>query len=293
MISCAKPVKGEKIGVLWETAGQPILFKTCKLLNVSPPDYYVRATDVITDIIVSVQSLLDTGMAYQSNGNVYFSIDAPWPEFGKLNHIPRNKMLPVANERGNHPDDPHKRDALDFVLWQGQAPGEPAWESPWGPGRPGWHIECPTMSTKYLGQPIDIHGGGADLCFPHHECEIAQVEPVTNKPPFVRYWLHTAMVRYQDEKMSKSLGNLVMVRDLLKTYSPDVLRIYLGSHQYRETWSYSENDLAHAYKIAEESSVAVSVVGRESTTDFLQILPRMPSKPPWMTTFILLGRFKR
>jgi len=229
-------------------------------LNVRPPDYYVRATDVISDIIVSVQSLLDRGMAYQSNGSVYFSIDA-WPEFGNLSHLPRDQMLPIANERGNHPDDPHKRDALDFVLWQSQAPGEPAWESPWGPGRPGWHIECSTMSTKYLGQSIDIHGGGADLCFPHHECEIAQVEPVTNKPPFVRYWLHTAMVHYQGEKMSKSLGNLVMVRDLLKIYPPDALRIYLGSHQYRETWSYSEDDLAQASKLAEQLRAAVTVVG--------------------------------
>ena len=229
-------------------------------LNVRPPDYYVRATDVIADIVISVQSLLDREMAYQSNGNVYFSIDA-WPEFGKLSHLPRDKMLPIANERGNHPDDPHKRDALDFVLWQGQAPGEPAWDSPWGPGRPGWHIECSTMSTKYLGTPIDIHGGGADLCFPHHECEIAQVEPITNKSPFVRYWLHTAMVRYQDEKMSKSLGNLIMVRDLLKNYTPDALRIYLGSHQYRETWSYSENDLAQASKLAEQLRAAVTVVG--------------------------------
>jgi cysteinyl-tRNA synthetase len=229
-------------------------------LNVRPPDYYVRATDVITDIILSVQKLLDRGIAYQSNGNVYYSIDA-WPEFGKLSHLSRDKMLPIANERGNHPDDPHKRDALDFVLWQGQAPGEPAWDSPWGPGRPGWHIECSTMSTKYLGQPIDIHGGGADLCFPHHECEIAQVEPVSNLPPFVRYWLHTAMVHFQGEKMSKSLGNLVMVRDLLKTYSPDALRIYLGSHHYRESWSYNQDDLAQASDLAEQLRTAVSIDG--------------------------------
>jgi cysteinyl-tRNA synthetase len=229
-------------------------------INVRPPDYYVRATDVIPDIIVSVQKLLDRGIAYQSNGNVYYSIDA-WPEFGKLSHLSRDKMLPIANERGNHPDDPHKRDGLDFVLWQGQAPGEPAWDSPWGPGRPGWHIECSTMSTKYLGQPIDIHGGGADLCFPHHECEIAQVEPVSNQPPFVRYWLHTAMVHFQGEKMSKSLGNLVMVRDLLKTYSPDALRIYLGSHQYRESWSYSQDDLAQASELAVQLRAAVLING--------------------------------
>jgi L-cysteine:1D-myo-inositol 2-amino-2-deoxy-alpha-D-glucopyranoside ligase len=229
-------------------------------LNVRPPDYYVRATDVIPDIIVSIQRLLDKGVAYQSTGNVYFSV-AAWPEFGKLSHIPRGQMLPIANERGNRPDDPHKHDPLDFVLWQSQAPGEPAWESPWGIGRPGWHIECSTMSTKFLGSTIDIHGGGADLCFPHHECEIAQVEPITGLTPYVRYWLHTAMVRYQGEKMSKSLGNLVMVRDLLKTYSPDALRIYLGKHHYRETWSYNEDEMAQAEELAQKLRLAVSAAG--------------------------------
>jgi L-cysteine:1D-myo-inositol 2-amino-2-deoxy-alpha-D-glucopyranoside ligase len=239
-------------------------------LNVRPPDYYVRATDVIPDIIESIQKLFDKGVAYKSAGNVYFSISA-WPEFGKLSHIPREQMLPVANERGNHPDDPHKRDPLDFVLWQSKAPGEPDWESPWGPGRPGWHIECSTMSTKFLGLPIDIHGGGADLCFPHHECEIAQVEPITGDTPFVRYWLHTAMVRYQGEKMSKSLGNLVMVRDLLETYSPDALRVYLGMHHYRDTWSFNESKLIQAAKLAEKFRLAVSIFGNGNNpvnTDF-------------------------
>jgi L-cysteine:1D-myo-inositol 2-amino-2-deoxy-alpha-D-glucopyranoside ligase len=168
-------------------------------------------------------------------------------------------MLPVANERGNHPDDPNKRDPLDFVLWQAQAPGEPAWESPWGPGRPGWHIECSTMATKYLGTPVDIHGGGLDLCFPHHECEIAQVKPVLGRDPYVRYWMHTAMVGYQGEKMSKSLGNLVMVSDLLKTYSLDALRLYLGSHHYREAWSYDEQDLQKFQELADRFSQAAAL----------------------------------
>jgi cysteinyl-tRNA synthetase len=219
-------------------------------LNVRPPDDFPHATDVIPEIIDSVEELIQAGLAYASNGSVYYAVGR-YPDFGQLSHLPYDEMLPVANERGNHPDDPNKHDPLDFVLWQAQAPGEPAWESPWGPGRPGWHIECSTMATKYLGIPVDIHGGGLDLCFPHHECEIAQIKPVLEDEPYVRYWMHTAMVGYQGEKMSKSLGNLVMVSDLLKIYSPDALRLYLGSHHYRETWSYAEDDLQRCQRLAE------------------------------------------
>jgi L-cysteine:1D-myo-inositol 2-amino-2-deoxy-alpha-D-glucopyranoside ligase len=216
-------------------------------LNVRPPDYFPRASAVIPEIITWVERLLSADVAYESGGSVYFDIDS-WDNFGDLCKIPREEMLPIANERGNHPDDPYKRHPLDFVLWQAQSPGEPAWDSPWGLGRPGWHIECSTLSTKFLGESIDIHSGGADLCFPHHECEIAQVAPVTGMVPFVRIWMHTAMVYYQGEKMSKSLGNLIWVRDLLKVYSPDALRLYMGSHHYREEWSHDEAEL----KIAEE-----------------------------------------
>jgi L-cysteine:1D-myo-inositol 2-amino-2-deoxy-alpha-D-glucopyranoside ligase len=168
-------------------------------------------------------------------------------------------MLPVANERGNRPEDPNKRDPLDFVLWQAQAAGEPGWESPWGSGRPGWHIECSTMTTKYLGKTVDIHGGGLDLCFPHHECEIAQLKPLLGQEPFVRYWMHTAMVGYQGEKMSKSLGNLVMVDALMATYSADALRLYLGSHHYRAAWSYDETELKKFQELASLLSQAVQM----------------------------------
>lgn len=219
-------------------------------LNVRPPDHFPRATEVIPDIIASVETLIQAGFAYVKNGSVYYAVDR-YPAFGQLSHLPRNEMLSVANERGNHPDDPNKHDPLDFVLWQAQAPGEPAWESPWGPGRPGWHIECSTMASKFLGKPVDIHGGGLDLCFPHHECEIAQIKPVMEDGPYVRTWMHTAMVGYQGEKMSKSLGNLVMVSDLLKTYSADALRLYLGSHKYRESWDYEEKDLQKYQGVAE------------------------------------------
>lgn len=229
-------------------------------LNVRPPDYYVRATSAIPDIIASVEKLLQAGLAYESGGSVYYHIDS-WPNFGRLSQLPKDEMLPVANERGNTPDDPNKRDPLDFVLWQAQAPGEPAWESPWGPGRPGWHIECSTLISRYLGENIDVHSGGSDLIFPHHECEIAQVEPVSGRPPFVRCWMHVAMVRHEGEKMSKSLGNLVMVRDLLRSWSPDTLRLYLAGHHYRQPWSHSEEELKSAALIAEKLTAAVNAEG--------------------------------
>jgi L-cysteine:1D-myo-inositol 2-amino-2-deoxy-alpha-D-glucopyranoside ligase len=234
-----------------------------QLLNVRPPDWYPRATEMIPEIIQFVEKLLVAGVAYISGSNVYFDVNS-WSDFGKLCHLPKEEMLPVANERGNHPDDPHKRHPIDFVLWQAQVPGEPAWESPWGPGRPGWHIECSTMSTNLLGEVVDIHSGGADLCFPHHECEIAQVEPVTGEKPFVRYWMHVAMVRYQGEKMSKSLGNLIWVRELLKTYTADGIRLYLAGYHYRDSWSYDEDELKHAEQLASLIRLAVSLQGGEA-----------------------------
>jgi L-cysteine:1D-myo-inositol 2-amino-2-deoxy-alpha-D-glucopyranoside ligase len=242
--------KANEVGEDWLAVGNRWtvhFIEDMQALNVRAPDFFPRATDAIPEIITWVQKLLESGVAYEAGGSVYYEVNA-WETFGELCSIPREEMLPIANERGNHPDDPAKRDPLDFVLWQAKAQGEPAWGSPWGEGRPGWHIECSTLSTKYLGETIDIHSGGADLCFPHHECEIAQVEPVTKEHPFVRIWMHTAMVYHDGEKMSKSLGNLVWVRDLLKTFMPDAIRLYLGKHHYREEWSYSEEEL----KVAEE-----------------------------------------
>lgn len=229
-------------------------------LNVHPPDFYPRATDVIPAIIQIVAKLVDSGVAYESGGSVYFHVDDD-PDFGKLSHIPRIEMLPIANERGNVPDDPKKRDPLDFVLWQAQRPGEPAWNSPWGPGRPGWHIECSSMIMTWFGNKIDIHGGGADLVFPHHECEIAQSETATGNAPFARFWTHTAMVGYQGEKMSKSLGNLVMVDKLLQNYTPDSIRLYLASHHYREPWEFTFHELDEVLEKCGKMAQAASVVG--------------------------------
>src|SRR6266436_7856078 len=186
-------------------------------LNVRRPDVYARATEEIPTMIEVIQVLIARGYAYECGGNVYFSVKQD-PDFTVMPHAlglnTYDAMLKIANERGNFPDDPHKKDPLDFVLWQAQAPGEPAWPSPWGPGRPGWHIECSALSMRYLGPQIDIHGGGADLAFPHHTCEIAQSEHFTGKAPFARFWVHTGMVHQDGEKMSKSLGNLTLVGDL-------------------------------------------------------------------------------
>jgi L-cysteine:1D-myo-inositol 2-amino-2-deoxy-alpha-D-glucopyranoside ligase len=149
-------------------------------------------------------------------------------------------MLRLAAERGGNVEDPHKRDPLDFVLWQPSLPDEPAWESLWGPGRPGWHIECSALALRELDTTIDLHGGGSDLVFPHHECEAAQSEAATGRP-FVRHWMHQAMVRMNGEKMSKSLGNLVFVSDLLKTYDPRAIRLAILGHHYRESWEWHDD----------------------------------------------------
>lgn len=256
--------KAREVDEQWQEVGNrwtAHFIRDMKALNVRPPDYFPRATEVIAEMQEVVTALLEAGYAYEEKGNVYFHVDED-QDFGKLSRIPRSEMLPIANERGNHPDDPHKRDPLDFVLWQAQAPDEPAWESPWGAGRPGWHIECSTMATKYLGDTIDIHGGGADLLFPHHECEIAQAEGATGEKPFVRFWLHTAMVRHEGEKMSKSLGNLIMVRDLLEEgWHPDALRLYMGRHHYRNAWEFHESSLEDAAALAVRLREAITVTG--------------------------------
>ena len=209
--------KAKEVGLTWKQLGDretARYLKDMRDLNWLEPDHYVRATDHIPEMLEITQALIDKGHAYESGGNVYFSVSSD-PEFGKLSHIPRDQMLPIANERGNTPDDPNKRDPLDFVLWQKSLDDEPSWDSPYGPGRPGWHVECSAMASRYLGHSIDIHGGGADLIFPHHECEVAQSENAFAVEPFARTWVHAAMVGYNGEKMSKSLGNLVRVRGVV------------------------------------------------------------------------------
>lgn len=228
-------------------------------LNVRAPDHLPRASSVIGTMIEQVLVLLEAGVAYAAGGGVYFEIDR-WPGFGSLSGLPRDEMLPIANQRGNYPDDPNKRDPLDFVLWQPQSAGEPAWDSPWGPGRPGWHLECSTLAHSLLGPSIDLHVGGADLIFPHHECEIAQSE-ATGLAPFSRHWMHVAMLEHQGEKMSKSLGNLVLVRDLLEQHSPDAVRLYLAGHHYRKAWEHDAQDLDKAGRLVEVLQRAMNATG--------------------------------
>jgi cysteinyl-tRNA synthetase len=258
--------KSGELGIDWQELGRREIeqYRTdMRNLNAVEFDHYVAATEHITQVVDNVRELLDAGVAYEVNGSVYFSV-ARDPEFGKLSKLPIDEMLPIANERGNKPDDPNKQDPLDFLLWQAGIPGEPTWESPWGPGRPGWHIECTAMSRHYLGDQFDIHGGGYDLIFPHHEAEIAQAESVTGAKPFVRYWMHVAMVDYQGEKMSKSLGNLVYVKDLIKTYSSDAIRMSLLRHHYREPWEFFDGDTRECEEIAESMRRAANASGTGS-----------------------------
>ena len=210
-----------------------------KALEMLPCWSEPRATSAIADIRKMVGLVLDQGHAYQSGGSVYFDIST-FDRFGQVSHLDREAMLELAAEHGGNPDDPNKRDPLDFVLWQKSAPDEPAWDSKWGPGRPGWHIECSALAMRELGETVDLHGGGADLIYPHHECEAAQSEVVSEKQ-FVRHWMHQAMVRMDGEKMSKSLGNLVFVSDLLKEYDPRAVRLAIVAHHYRDSWEWDDS----------------------------------------------------
>jgi len=215
--------------------------KQMTALNVGRPNEYLLASDFIEEIVSINETLIEKGFAYQKNGNVYFDISM-FRDYGSLSKYAQEQMLMISLERGNDPRDPNKKNPLDFVLWI-SVQGEPNWKSPWGLGRPGWHIECSAMIKSALGDQIDIHGGGRDLIFPHHESERAQTESLTGKKPYVQFWMHAGMVMYEGEKMSKSLGNLVLLEDLLKQYSPSMIRWLLLSHHYRHPWEYDAEEL--------------------------------------------------
>jgi L-cysteine:1D-myo-inositol 2-amino-2-deoxy-alpha-D-glucopyranoside ligase len=200
-----------------------------------------RATSAISEILSLVGAALERGHAYRAGDGVYFDVSS-FPTFGKLSHLDRATMLELAAENGGNPDDPAKHDPLDFVLWQPAAADEPCWDSRWGPGRPGWHAECSALVLRELGQTIDLHGGGRDLVFPHHECETAQSESVTGRT-FARHWLHVGLVGLDGTKMSKSRGNLVFVRDLLKDWEGPAIRLALLGHHYRQDWEWHGDDL--------------------------------------------------
>jgi len=221
-------------------------FEDMKALNIEEPDVTPYATDEIPKIIEIVQGLIDKGYGYESAGSVYFRVRNV-PDYGKLSRRSLDSMKAgIRVESGEEKEDP-----MDFVLWKASKPGEPAWDSPWGPGRPGWHIECSAMSLKYLGNTLDIHGGGQDLVFPHHENEIAQSESFTGAKPFVRHWLHNGMVQMGEEKMSKSLGNLITIKQALENYSADAIRVFVLSSHYRSPLTYSQEILEAAEKGAE------------------------------------------
>jgi L-cysteine:1D-myo-inositol 2-amino-2-deoxy-alpha-D-glucopyranoside ligase len=206
-------------------------------LGVARPWSEPRATGAIPDIRGIIAMVLDRGFAYVSGGGVYFDV-AKSPSFGSLSNLDRDDMVHLGPARGERPDDPHKRDPLDFILWQPSLPGEPEWESPWGRGRPGWHVECSALALRELGTTIDLHGGGTDLVYPHHECERAQSEGATGQP-FVRHWMHQAMVLHGGEKMSKSRGNLVFASDLLNLADPVAVRLLLLGQHYRRPWEWT------------------------------------------------------
>ena len=210
-------------------------------LDMRPPIAEPRATEAIDAIIELVGRLLESGNAYLTHGTAYFDVST-FPNFGALSHYAEENMVRLARARGGNPDDPHRRSPLDFVLWQPSGPDEPAWRAPFGVGRPGWHIECSAMAMVEHGPTLDLHGGGTDLIFPHHECEIAQSESLTGKP-FARHWMHSAMVNYEGEKMSKSLGNLVFVSDLLKKADARAVRLALMHHHYRSGFEWYDSEI--------------------------------------------------
>ncbi|MCH2626217.1 MAG: cysteine--tRNA ligase [Acidimicrobiales bacterium] len=213
-------------------------------LNTRPATLEPRATQSIAGMIELIRVLESGGHTYTNDGITYFDVTT-FTSFGKLSHLTSEEMTALAAERGGSPDDPRQRNPLDFVLWQPSGDGEPQWDSPFGPGRPGWHIECSAMSMEALGTTIDIHGGGGDLIFPHHECEIAQSESVTGEP-FSRYWVHAGLVAYQGTKMSKSLGNLVFVSDLRQQIDPRAIRLALMAHHYRSDFEWFDEEAERA-----------------------------------------------
>jgi cysteinyl-tRNA synthetase len=209
-------------------------------LGVGRPTAAPRATENIDGMICLTQTLLDKGLAYEEGGDVYFAVEE-FPSYGKLSGRKTEDMIAGARVDVNE----RKRNPLDFALWKASRAGEPAWKSPWGQGRPGWHLECSVMSAHFLGETFDIHGGGEDLIFPHHENELAQSEGATGKP-LARYWMHNGFIRVNHEKMSKSLGNFFTIKEMLQSYHPEVLRFFLVQSHYRSPVDYSDNTLREA-----------------------------------------------
>ena len=237
--------KARELGVhyLDLAAGEEARFESdMTALNALPVHSTPRASSAIPDIRGFIGMVIDRGFAYESGGSVYFDVEK-FPQFGSVSHYSRETMIALARERGGNVDDPHKRNPLDFVLWHPSASDEPSWDTMWGAGRPGWHIECSALALRELGTTIDLHGGGSDLIFPHHECERAQSEAATGQP-FVKHWMHVAMVSMDGHKMSKSRGNLVFVDKLRTQHDPMAIRLGLIEHHYRTEWEWDDGLMA-------------------------------------------------
>jgi cysteinyl-tRNA synthetase len=213
-------------------------FRAMERLNVRKPTFIPKATEHIPEILSLISRLIDKNVAYVAGHDVYFDVTR-FSGYGKLSNRSTEEQEAGTRELKSAEE---KRHSWDFALWKGAKPGEPAWESPWGPGRPGWHIECSAMSMKYLGETFDIHGGGMDLIFPHHENEIAQTEAATGKP-FVKYWLHNGLTRVNTKKMSKSLGNIRLISDLLDQHSGETIRFFILSTHYRRPIDFSDEEI--------------------------------------------------
>ena len=248
-----------------ELAGQQIdrFQQEWRELNIRAADVHPRATQEIEKMQEVISGLIQKDAAYPAAGDVYFRVQSP-PDYGKLSNRSLDDMIAGARIEQNS----HKAHPMDFALWKGAKPGEPAWDSPWGPGRPGWHIECSAMALRYLGEQIDLHGGGMDLIFPHHENEIAQSEGYTGQAPFVTHWVHNAMMQLGGEKMSKSLGNIISLRQGLDQYGADGLRLFILNGHYRSPLTYSEESLVASARGAERLRIAASVTLPDGDGDF-------------------------
>ena len=237
-------------------------------LNVLPAHEYPRATEEIPEMQEMIAGLEDRDIAYAVDGSVYFRVRRD-PDYGKLSRRSVEDMQASARAEAEE----GKEDLIDFALWKARKPGEPYWDSPWGPGRPGWHIECSAMSMKYLGRVLDIHGGGMELMFPHHENEVAQTESFTGERPMARFWMHNGLMRLGDEKMSKSLGNLVEVSEALERYSTDALRLFFLSSHYRSPLMYSDEGVEAQERAAERLRNAAEPVEETGTNGVLDPSP--------------------
>lgn len=242
-------------GVAWDVISNRYIeayYEVMDKLHVRRADVYPRVSTEMPEILTMIQKLIDNGYAYTLNGDVYYRVNK-FENYGALSGRTLDEMEAGARVDVND----EKENPMDFALWKSVKPGEPSWDAPWGPGRPGWHIECSAMSDKYLGQEFDFHGGGSDLIFPHHENEIAQSEGCSGHHPMVRYWVHNGFITINQEKMSKSLNNFFLVRDILESYTPDELRYFLLSTHYRSPLDFSDERLEESRRSLERLATSI------------------------------------